>query len=96
MNYIAEVNAFHRSLTQNDLSIRAVAIWFFLMNRANLSNWEMPLKVSEMEIRGVMSMGHEAFLNARAELVEGGYILHKPQAGRKKPHYYINSLTGKH
>lgn len=92
MNYIAEVNAFHRSLLQNDLSCRAVAMWFFLMNRANMAQWKFPLRISELEIRGTMSMGHEAFLNARAELVENGYVKHVIQPGRKKPLYYVNSL----
>lgn len=89
MNYIAEINAFHKSLARTELSVRAIAIWLFLMDKANDTGWKFPLHLSEMEIRGVMSMGHEAFLNARKELADNGYIKLVSQTGRKKPHYYI-------
>lgn len=95
MNYIGEINEFHRRRISFPLSVRAIAIWFLMMDAANASRWRFPLRLSELEIRGSCEMGHEAFLNARKELVEGGYIQYQSQGSRRKPKYTVVSYCYK-
>lgn len=91
MRYLSEINAFYRRQAAWPLSAQAQALWQYLMYRAGAASWHMPLKLGEAEICGAVGLSHGAFIAARRQLVEGGYIVHHQQPGRKRPHYIIES-----
>ena len=95
MNYLSEILGFHRQLLFKPLSARAMAFWYVLMYYGNAAHWQWPIILSESLLRGVLGLSHRQFLDARRELVLGGYILHKPRAGRRAPEYVVLSQETK-
>lgn len=93
INYITEIREFYSRLLLVPLSAAAQALWHRLMFHWNTSYWRTPLRgLSESQLRGEVGLTHKKFLQARAELVEGGYIGHEVQAGRTPPLYHMISL----
>lgn len=76
------------------LSAYGVAMWLYLLHRANLARWQMPLVLRESEICGACGMSHVTYIKTRRALAEGGYIRYVPQPGRRSPHYWIEQLYG--
>lgn len=91
MNYLSEIIGFHRQLLVKPLSARAIAMWYTLMYYGNAAQWQWPIVLSESRLRGALGLSHRQFLDARRELVLGGYVLHKPRAGRQAPEYVVLS-----
>lgn len=91
MNYLSEIIGFHRQLLVKPLSARAIAMWYTLMYYGNAAQWQWPIVLPESRLRGALGLSHRQFLDARRELVLGGYVLHKPRAGRLAPEYVVLS-----
>lgn len=53
------------------LSAYGVAMWLYLLHRANLARWQMPLVLRESEICGACGMSHVTYIKTRRALVEG-------------------------
>jgi len=98
MNYLSEINEFHKRCLYNPVSARAIAFWFILMHYANSARWHFPLVIRESKIRGDLGLNHEQFIIARKELVDGEYIIHEVQSGNRPAKYRIvsrGSLTNR-
>jgi len=66
-------------------------MWYMLMYYGNTAQWRWPIILPESRLRGALGLSHRQFLDARRELVLGGYILHKPRRGQLAPEYIILS-----
>ena len=93
MNYLKQIWSFHGRLLTHPLSARAIALWYMMMHHAAAAKWRTPMSIAEATLRGELTLEHKQFLSARKELVEGGYIVHEPQAGRMAPHYMMIDLS---
>ena len=92
MNYLRQIVGFYSTLEVKPLSARSQALWHCLMWHYNSARWRSPIVVSESVLCGELGLSHKQFLTARKELVEGGYIIHNHQQGRKPASYEILSL----
>lgn len=91
-SYITQINDFEMSMQYAPVSARARALWYRLMHYWNKAYWNQPLILTETTIRGDLNLTHGQFLNARKELKDEGYIIHKAQGGRKPGQYWIKIL----
>lgn len=92
MNYIKQINLFYTELKVKPVSGLAQALYFLLLHYSNLASWRSPISVGELVLRGELQITHKAFLKAREELKEGGYIEHVPRLGKKPAFYIIKDL----
>ena len=93
MNYLRELLAFHATCIISPVSARAMAMWYTLMYFSNMARWHFPITIWEMQLRGQIGLNHEQFINARKELVEGGYVIHHRQLGNKAAKYTMVQLS---
>lgn len=94
MDVYRQIAAMYARQAVAPLSAYGVAMWLYLLHRANLARWQMPLVLREAEIIGACGMSHVTYIHTRRALVEGGYIRYVPQPGRMSPHYWIEQLYG--
>lgn len=77
MNYIEEINSFHRWLETHHLSSTAQLLWFKFMNLFNRCGWEEWVSVDNLTLRLLSCSGCEkSALKARNELVKAGLVTH--------------------
>ncbi len=89
--WITEIRYFYIRQTMDPLSAHAQALWHYLMYRANNTFWKFPLVLRATELSGALNMSVSSVKKARAELVNGGYLLHERQTGNRAAQYYLLS-----
>lgn len=89
--WLNEIRFFYKRQVMLPLSPHAQALWHYLMWRANCVFWQFPLRLSLYELSGGTKMSTSMVKRARAELMDGGYILHEAFGGNKPAGYWILS-----
>ena len=87
MNYIEEINKFHRFLLTSDLSPSARLLWFVLMNVANSAGWKPKFNVAMSTLESGSGLKRTAIKSARQQLSAAGLIKVTPRKGRQSTLY---------
>jgi len=95
MNYIAELNAFHRRMAADPLPPCAQMLWYKLMMLSNANGWRGSVFAARDYLMALCGLTNKwAFYRARDALVRGGYV-GVGQGNRGKPaEYSVRSLCG--
>lgn len=80
MNYIGLINNFWHMYKTKPVSPGAVALFFVLLNQANIRMWELPICVTNEFLTADMHTSKSSFLRYREELKQNGYIGFKPKS----------------
>lgn len=89
--WISEIRYFYIRQLAFPLSPHAQALWHWLMWKLNSAFWCQPIKLSLAELAGGTKMSPSMVKKARAELIEGGYIIHEPMGGARPASYLMLS-----
>ena len=104
VNYVREINAFHRYANVNFLGSSERLLWFGLMDYINLhyaSGSEWPGKFISIPNKGILShvpFGEDALTEARSRLKQRGLIEYLPgkknkEAPKYRIHYFSMELS---
>lgn len=75
MNYLAELNAFHRWLETHHLPVPSQLLWFKLMDLCNRCGWAEWMLVDNCRLRMMTGLSSEkSAIKARDDLVSAGII----------------------
>ena len=91
--WLNEIRYFYKRQVAAPISPHAQALWHWLMWRANNVFWQFPLRLSVPEIAGGTKMSTAMVKRARAELVQGGYLLHEAYGGNRAGGYWLMSCV---
>ena len=91
MNYIKEINAFHKQNLFEPLSSSAVCLWFGLMHFNNLCGWKKKFSVAASQLQAVSGLKATAFKEARKELQKKGRIVVTSRGGNQSAVYQMVS-----
>ncbi|WP_052360628.1 DnaD domain-containing protein [Oceanobacillus manasiensis] len=75
MNYIKEINAFHKRNIFDPLSSSAVSLWFTLMHFQNLCGWKKQFSVAASQLQAQSGLKNTSFKTARRELQDKNRII---------------------
>ncbi|MFC7319265.1 DnaD domain protein [Halobacillus campisalis] len=91
MNYLKEINAFFDEKDLNSLSLSASMLWYVLIQFNNKTGWKEEFTVPTSSILVKSALSESAFLRARKELAEKGYILFEAGRRHQAPTYQMIS-----
>lgn len=75
MNYIKEINGFHKRNIFESLSSSAVSLWFTLMHFQNLCGWKEQFSVAASQLQAQSGLKNTSFKSARRELQDKNRII---------------------
>ena len=87
MNYLAEINAFHRLMRRQPLSEAAQLLWFKLMDFDNHLFWQTPFQIDNDRLAGLLGSSENKAKAARDQLIQAG-LLEFTQGVKRKPSSY--------
>ena len=96
VNYIKELNTFHRWLQVNEIPTSAVTLWYSLIHWCNQTGWKKEFNVAMSLLENDTKMSRRTIERARAVLQEKGLIRIKQRHGNQSPIYQIIPLTVRH
>ncbi|WP_404455001.1 DnaD domain-containing protein [Oceanobacillus kapialis] len=91
MNYIQEINGFHKRNIFEPLSSSAVSLWFSLMHFHNLCGWKKQFSVAASQLQAQSGLKNTSFKSARRELQEKGRIIVTPRGSNRAAIYEMIS-----
>ena len=90
MNYIRQLNSFWEWVIFNNLSIKAVAFYLFLLHINNKNNWQKKFQIKQQSIALALGFSDRHIIgNLRGELESNNLIKYIPSKGSKSGTYII-------
>ncbi len=89
MNYIKQLNAFYKLLSNNPLSSNAQCLYSYLLNKNNELGWIKEFTIANMIVCGFTGLSRQALDRARNELKQKGYIKYSKGISNQAGKYLI-------
>lgn len=83
VNLYELTHAFWKENRYEPFPLSAIALFFFLLDRANSQYWNMPIRCPTIQIRGALSVSEQTVLNSRSILSKRGIISYTVGHGNK-------------
>lgn len=83
VNIYELMHAFWKENRYEPFPLSAIALFFFLLDRANSQYWNMPIRCPTIQIRGALSVSEQTVLNSRSILSKRGIISYTVGHGNK-------------
>ncbi len=93
MNYIEQLNAFFIKKEQDALSSRAQCLYFNLLGLNNRYRWAAWFSVSGLLLQGMTGLSRNQLTQARAELMQKGYLCYETGRGSQTGRYHLEDLA---
>ena len=93
MNYIEQLNAFFIKKEQDALSSRAQCLYFNLLGLNNRYRWAAWFSVSGLLLQGMTGLSRNQLTQARAELMQKGYLCYETGRGSQTGRYHLENLA---
>ena len=88
MNLYELSNRFWQEDEYDPFSISDIALYFYLLHRANTRRWQMPLRCPTAMICGHLKTTRQNIVKARESLHQRGFITFTPGKGKDTPSLY--------
>ena len=83
VNLYELTHAFWKENRYDPFPLSAIALFFFLLDRANSQYWNMPIRCPTIQIGGALSVSEQTVLNSRSILSKRGIISYIVGHGNK-------------
>lgn len=93
VNIYGLINSFWRENEYEPFSTAEIALYFFLINRANMRRWQMPFKCPTSIISAAIQVTRQTVVNARESLKARKFITYTKGTGKGSHPLYSLVLT---
>lgn len=92
MNYITQIKAFWLLHEKHDLNPTDTALYFYLLEVCNSTNWVNPFKRNNAKVLADLRISRATFFRSRSKLKRAGLLTFGPQNGTANVTYKLTGL----